>query len=292
MSRDLRALARLLGGEISGSQILAPGPGHSPRDRSLCVRLSATAPDGFVIFSHANDDFAACRDFVRERLGLKREWRAPSTSTRPEPTREREINLEEEAAKALWLWRKRQPLEDVVKRYLLARAYRGPIPATLGFLAASRNHPPSMIAAFGRADEPEPGQVAISDSAVRGVHLTHLLPDGSDRIGKITIGRGSAGSPIILFPPNDLLGLAIVEGIEDGLSVYAATGLGVWAAGTAGRLPALADTVPAYVECVTVLGHDDPAGRKGATELAQRLRARGVETILKIMRTENERGQD
>jgi hypothetical protein len=31
------------------------------------------------------------------------------------------------------------------------------------------------------------------------------------------------------------------------------------------------------------LGHDDPAGRKGATELARRLRVRGIETILKIL---------
>jgi hypothetical protein len=225
---DLRALARAFGGIVSGGQVLVPGPNHSAKDRSLCVRLSATAPDGFVVFSHANDDFAACRDYVRERLGLKREWRAPSTSTRPEPTREQDDD------RALWLWRKRRPIEDVVKRYLLARAYRGPIPATLGFLPASCDHPPSMIAAFGMADEPELGCVAIRDSAVRSVHLTHLLPDGSDRIGKITIGRGSVGSPIVLFPPNDLLGLAIVEGIEDGLSVYAATGLGVWAAGSAG----------------------------------------------------------
>jgi hypothetical protein len=32
---DLRSIARALGGEISGNQVLAPGPGHGPRDRSL-----------------------------------------------------------------------------------------------------------------------------------------------------------------------------------------------------------------------------------------------------------------
>ena len=37
---DLRALQRALGGEICGGQLLCPGPGHSPRDRSLAVRLS------------------------------------------------------------------------------------------------------------------------------------------------------------------------------------------------------------------------------------------------------------
>ena len=45
-----------------------------------------------------------------------------------------------------------------------------------------------------------------------------------------------AGLPVIVSPVNDLLGLAICEGIEDALSVYAATGLGAWAAGGAGAL--------------------------------------------------------
>src|SRR5258707_1029858 len=49
---NLRDLARALGGEVSGRQVLAPGPGHSPRDRSLAVRLSRSAPDGLLVFSH------------------------------------------------------------------------------------------------------------------------------------------------------------------------------------------------------------------------------------------------
>ena len=84
------------------------------------------------------------------------------------------------------------------------------------------------------------------------------------------IGR-SAGSPIVLAPTNDLLGIAVTEGIEDGLSVHLATGLGVWAAGSASRLPALADAIPSYVECVTILVDDDKAGRRYARELAARL---------------------
>ena len=49
---DLRSLQRALGGEISGGQLLCPGPGHSPRDRSLAVRPSPDG-DGFVVYSHA-----------------------------------------------------------------------------------------------------------------------------------------------------------------------------------------------------------------------------------------------
>jgi putative DNA primase/helicase len=67
---DLRSIARALGGEVSGHQVLAPGPRHSPRDRSLAIRLSSQAPDGFLVHSHAGDDWRECRGHVRSRLGL------------------------------------------------------------------------------------------------------------------------------------------------------------------------------------------------------------------------------
>jgi hypothetical protein len=67
---DLRTIAAVLGGEVACGQVIAPGPGHSPRDRSMTVRLSADSPDGFICFSHAGDDFRDCRDYVRSRLGL------------------------------------------------------------------------------------------------------------------------------------------------------------------------------------------------------------------------------
>jgi hypothetical protein len=35
---ELVKTARALGGEVSGRQVLAPGPSHSPQDRSLALR--------------------------------------------------------------------------------------------------------------------------------------------------------------------------------------------------------------------------------------------------------------
>ena len=70
MTTSLPSWASALGGTVSGTSILCPGPGHSRKDRSLAVRLSASAPDGFLVYSHAGDDFADCRDFVRAKLGL------------------------------------------------------------------------------------------------------------------------------------------------------------------------------------------------------------------------------
>jgi hypothetical protein len=134
-----------------------------------------------------------------------------------------------------------------------------------------------MIAAIGLPIELQPGQLSIADDMVRGVHITRLARNGSAKAGsdkdKIMVGS-SLGSPIVLAPANDLLGLAVTEGIEDRLSVHAATGLGVWVAGAASRLPALAEAIPAYIESITI-SVDDDDGRRHASELARRLRDRG-----------------
>jgi putative DNA primase/helicase len=67
---DLRTIARALGGEVSGRRVLAPGPQHCPKDRSLCVSLAPTTPSGFLVHSFAGDDPIQCKDYVRARLGL------------------------------------------------------------------------------------------------------------------------------------------------------------------------------------------------------------------------------
>src|SRR5206468_11516324 len=67
---DPRHLAAALGGEAHGDRVLAPGPGHSKADRSLSIRISPRAPEGFVVDSFADDDWTLCRDYVRERAGL------------------------------------------------------------------------------------------------------------------------------------------------------------------------------------------------------------------------------
>jgi hypothetical protein len=187
--------------------------------------------------------------------------------------------------KVKWLWSQRQPIVgSIAEKYLReCRGYQGRLPGTLGFLPARGEYPPAMIAAFGTAAETLPGEIIIYDAAVRGVHLTKLKPDGSGKAGteadKLTIGTGNT-SPIWLAPVNDGLGLAIAEGIEDALSLHQGTGLGAWAAGTAGRLPAMAEAVPNYVESVSIAVDRDAVGEKNANELAGKLTARGVEVRL------------
>jgi putative DNA primase/helicase len=86
---QLRAWACALDGDICGKSISCPGPAHSRADRSLSVTPSATAPDGFVTYSHAGDDWQACRDYVREKLGIAKDsWeRAPKARLTAAPRR-------------------------------------------------------------------------------------------------------------------------------------------------------------------------------------------------------------
>ena len=160
----------------------------------------------------------------------------------------------------------------MAETYLRARGIACELPPSLGFLPETDTYPPAMIAAF------EPN----ARGEVDAVHLTRLLPDGSDRErgdkAKIMIGT-HVGRPIELAPINDLLGLAIVEGIEDGLSAFQATGLGTWAAGSASTFPHLAAAVPDYVTSASVFVDDDPDGRRYSAELARVLRARKPRTF-------------
>ena len=71
MNSTLQQIASALHAEVSGLQVRAPGPNHTPKDRSLTVKLDASAPGGFVVHSFAGDDPIVCNDYVREKCGLE-----------------------------------------------------------------------------------------------------------------------------------------------------------------------------------------------------------------------------
>ncbi len=177
---------------------------------------------------------------------------------------------------ATTLWSRRKPINGTLaERYLFWRGVTH-FPATLGYLSQHQAHPPAMIAAFGLPQEIAPGVLAAPES-ISGIHLTRLTTAGQKIASRAKIMLGpSAKQPIVIAPPNDLMGMAITEGIEDALAVHQATGLGAWAAGASTRMPALAKVVPSYIECVTVYAHDD-TGADYARELATALLKRGFE---------------
>jgi hypothetical protein len=195
----------------------------------------------------------ATKDILAElrRRGLvegrhREQWPARPPPSQPSNRDDHECQQHEKAA---WLWSQRRPIKGTTaEKYLRqARAITCPLPPTLAFLPALKpEHSPAMLAAFATAHEIEPG-VLGEPQKVEAVHLTLLRRDGS---GKADVERpkmfiGSPGKfPIVIAPANDLLGLAITEGIEDGLTAHQVTGLGAWAAGSAGRMLALAQTLP------------------------------------------------
>ena len=286
---DLKQLARALGGDVVGGQVLCPGPGHSARDRSLAIKPSAQSPFGFIAHSHAGDDWRACRDYVLSKHGLlhRDANRNVKRSQRPPQRGAPEDHERRQHEKAGWLWSLRRPIVGTIaERYLReARHYSGPLPPTLAFLPPSKpGRHPAMIAAFGIADELEPG-ILGEPRGVDAVHLTLLRPDGNGKADanpdKLVVGR-PLGRPIVVAPPNDLMGLAITEGIEDALTAHEATGLGAWAAASAGFMPGLANSVPSWIEVATVYAHadKDKFGQDEACKLAAALARRDIEVRL------------
>jgi len=284
-------LARLIGGDPLardgrgrvGAQ--GPGPGHSPKDRSMIVRIDPTTPDGLSVSTFSpRDDWRGCKDYVRERLGLAPWGPGMIRSAHPPRCAAKEVSG---VSRARWLWEHSFPVPGTAaERYLASRA----IVATdaIRYLPAKPpQHPhPAMIVPFAMPEEPEPGRLVVRPATLTAVHLTLLRADGSGKAlcqpNKKRIGRGT-WTPMVVAPPNDGLGLVITEGVEDALSLHQATGLGAWAAGGVTFMPALADAVPAYIEVVTIASHPELEARRRAEELAVRLVRRGIDAEIQLI---------
>lgn len=269
------------GGYLVPCPVPSHGKGRGDRSPSLSLRDGATC---LLVHCYAGCDARDVLGLLRHRglLGdgaiLKPKAPAPDDLNRGEYKRQQHH-------KAAFLWSQRKPITGTPAEVYL-RAARGitcPLPPTLGFLQPRKaGQHPGMIAAFALTGEVEPGVLAPPCN-VGAVHLTLLKPDGSGKANvpnnKLMVGSPGA-LPITLAPPNDLLGLCITEGIEDGLTAFEATRVGVWVAGSAGQMPTLADVVPNYVEAVTIYSHADKAGQDGARRLADRLVERGIDVCI------------
>src|ERR1700720_20968 len=215
MTAQLKSGARALGGNVSGHSVLAPGPGHSARDRSLSITPSAS-PGGFIVHSHAGDDWRTCRDYVGGKLGLPlfRPGQAPSQLPKQgrKPVKETIANNLE---LALRLWRQAmEPRETVVEAYLRNRSLE--LPREVAF-EAIRFHP---ACPFG--SERYPAMICLVRNIVanelQAVQRTAIARDATaiKRGGKtLRMSLGPITGAIKLDLDADIAqGLCIGEGVE------------------------------------------------------------------------------
>jgi putative DNA primase/helicase len=254
----LQHIAHALGGEVSGRQVLAPGPGHSSHDRSLAVRPAPDAPDGLLIYSHSGDDWRTCRDHVLSRLGITRgrSFDVPERGWLPKPDGPAKGRIE----RAVALWRQgTEPRGTLVETYLASRGLvlvPNLAMRVIRFHAAcpwwdnvsgELVHIPAMLAVMRNIDTNE----------VTAVQRTALSETGR-KIGRKTLGR-KTGAAIKIWADEDVtMGLAIGEGLETVLSAMHLGFKPAWALGDA-RNVRYFPVLPG-IECLTIIVDNDESG--------------------------------
>jgi hypothetical protein len=270
---DLRSIARALGGEVSGSQVLAPGPGHSPKDRSLSVWLCPAAPDGFRTHSHVSDPWPECRDFVRDRLGLpadgwKRAHRRSEPPRRPiaGPAKAADDDAKR-IADALSLWAAGvDPRGTMAERYLASRSLElgdDVAGAVLRWHSGIR----AMLALFRSIKGDEP----------RAVSRRYLDPEGN-KLGRKFLGPVGGAAIKLDTDENVLSGLHIGEGVETCMSARQLGMRPTWALGSAGAIAAF--PVLSGVEYLTLLGENDDTSACVVETCATRWHAAGRAVLI------------
>ncbi len=252
---NAREIARKLGGEVfGGDTILCPGPGHSPKDRSLSVKLIPTAPDEFLVHSHAGDDWRECRDYVRERLGLPR-WEPGDEQRRTVPPHHVDkwdlaaIEAETDEGPRTWtedeilriaaarrIWEEAQDPRGTLAEQYLRESRSLDLPEDLvGRVLRCHLRCPWRNEDTGKIDR-VPALIvpfrSIDDDAITAVHRIALKSDGT-KLGRRMLGVVHR-TAIKLDPVGEQL--AAGEGLETGM---AARQLGygpVWVLGGVGAI--------------------------------------------------------
>ena len=267
MTASLREIARMLGGEVSGSQeINCPGPGHSRVDRSLSVKLSSTAPDGFTVWSRCGDDWRTCKDYVREKLGVGRGFadeRVLKFPVRREPAPYRD-GKDERAIAAMNIWNGATgPIGTPVQVYLASRGL------DLGEDLAGevlRWSPRirTMVALFRNIESGEPQAVSCTFLNAQAQKIERKF-------------RGPVAGAAIMLDPFDSVttGLFISEGVESAMAARQISLRPTWALGSAGaigRFPPLNG-----IGTLSILRENDAANETAADSCAERWLGAGRE---------------
>jgi putative DNA primase/helicase len=251
---SLNEIARSLGGEVRNGEVLAPGPGHSPKDLSLSVRLSSGSRDGFIAHSFAGDDWKLCREHVRARLRLPRDgWirEKPRPDLRIITQSSPALEPDDRSRAAIELWRaSAEPRGTLVETYLNSRKLEMDDEVGGKVLRWNPNiH--AMVALFRNINTDKP----------QAVSRTYL--DGSgNKIERRFLGP-VGGAAIKLDPDESVLGgLHVGEGVETCLAARQIGLKPAWALGSClaiGAFPVLPG-----IGCLSILREHDPANERNA----------------------------
>ncbi|WP_244623468.1 toprim domain-containing protein [Bradyrhizobium sp. MOS001] len=232
MMLDVHQIAAALGGQVTGTDTVnVPGPGHSPADRSLSIKVAPDAPEGFVVHSHANDDPMLCRDYVRQRLGLP-DWRSASARNWQQAAKSQVPDQAKLKSLALKIWdESTNPIGTAVEHYLSDHRGLALPPELAG--NSIRFHPklyfdhhthlPAMVCLWRSIDTAEPC----------GILRTWLDPKDNKKVSRKNLGRAS-GAAIQFDKATSCL--TIGEGVESVLSARAAGYSPAWALGSSGSV--------------------------------------------------------
>jgi putative DNA primase/helicase len=262
---SLRSLAFPLRGEVVAGQVLAPGPGHGPRDRSLSVRLCETSPDGFMVHSFAGDDWRACRDHVRRALGIEPVQRQAPTRA-PEPRPKDDQQKARALATAAAYVAEMRPLRGTPgERYLrdARQINTDTIADVLERTDAIGWHPAVY---FHNEEHLLHGKrlgaiISVMTEAVTGrpsgaIARTYISE--SRKIGKAKT-LGSPTGMVRLSEDADVQeGLFLAEGLETALNAMALGLRPTWATG--GTLEMSRFPVLPGIRCLTIIADHDPSG--------------------------------
>jgi putative DNA primase/helicase len=260
----------MMGGEVtSRDSVNAPGPGHSPQDRSLSISIRRGR---ICVFSHCGDDWRLCRDYVLDGLRLE-PWQRHSAQKGVlaiASSHSDAHNKKWSRDKALEIWNESvDPRGTLVETYLKVHRFLNladdiasdviRFHRSLWFDRETRL--PGMVCLFRNIKTDEPC----------GIHRTFLDRKTGNKIERKMLGIAKgAAIKFDMFTTN--APLIVGEGIETALSAREAGFGKTWAVGSSGAVR----TLPVVdVPELTLLQENDATSRRDTGICAKRYLAAG-----------------
>jgi putative DNA primase/helicase len=276
--RDLASLARAAGGEWRGNHAVIPGPGHSPRDRSLSLTIGERGQ--IVWHSFAGDSWHSVGPYLQSLgidLGGKRRTAEEIEADRAEHRERQAETLAQKRAVARRIIDESKPIAGTLAETYLRG--RGCEPSPL--LRFHHNVPFTPYRPDDRRWPALVGEITDADGEVVGAHITFLKRDGTGKAPcdpqRKVIGTQKGGAIWLGAAAENIV---VAEGIESALSAAARCGMPAVAAISAGNLAAF--TPPPCVQGVLIAFDRDEkgVGERDAKRLRERLASKGIDCIL------------